>query len=118
MNSSSSPAGDPTGYTDLGKYLNIANTTVAWVYLNISYVDADLGEVNESTLQLYRYNAAWSDISGTNGVDISNNYVYANLTTFGVFAPMGVDNIRSDRIKRHCTQHIRRQYSGIRTRRH
>jgi hypothetical protein len=89
-NSSTSPAGDPGGYVNISKYLNVSNSSTAWVYLNVSYLDSDIpGGVSESSLRLWHYDgAAWSQVSGS-AVDVNNNYVYANLTEFSVFAPMG-----------------------------
>jgi parallel beta-helix repeat protein len=92
VNSSSAPASDPTGYSSIGKYLNITNTTAAWVYLNISYDNSDIAGLTEGSLRMWEHNGTdWSQISGTNGVNAGENYVYANLTSFSVFAPMTVD---------------------------
>ncbi|WP_456475477.1 NosD domain-containing protein [Candidatus Pyrohabitans sp.] len=90
VNSSSSPASDPSGYSNIGKYLNIVNTSDAWVYLNISYTDAEAAGVVESSLRMWEYGTSWAQVSGTNGVNEAENYVYAYLTSFSVFAPMGV----------------------------
>ena len=86
-----SPPSDPSGLNNIGKYLNIMNTSaVAWVYLNVSYTAADLGAVDESTLRMYRHNGtAWGLVSGPNGVNTAEDYVYANITEFSVFAPLG-----------------------------
>ncbi len=92
VKSSTSPAGSPIGYTSIGKYLNITNTTSAWVYLNVSYNNSDVAHLTESTLKMWDYNGTgWNQISGINGVNAAQNYVYANLTSFSVFAPMGND---------------------------
>jgi parallel beta-helix repeat protein len=94
VKSSAQPALEPAGYRALGKYLNITNTSSAWVYVNFSYTSSDLSNagVNESTLRVWRYNGtAWVQVTSTNGVNTAGKYVYANLTSFSIFAPMGVD---------------------------
>ena len=92
VNSSSVPASNPSGYENIGKYLNVTNTTSAWVYLNVSYINSNVAYLTESTLKMWDYNGTgWNNISGINGVNAAQNYVYANLTSFSVFAPMGND---------------------------
>jgi len=89
VDSSSSPASDPSGYRNISKYLNITNGTVdSWIYLNISYTDADVAGITESALTMWKHNGSWSQVSAPNGVDTVNNYVYSNITEFSVFAPM------------------------------
>jgi len=90
----SSPPADPSDYSNISKYLRITNSTPAWVYLNISYGDSDVSNVTESTLRMWEYDgSSWSQVGGVNGVDTANNYVYANLTSFSIFAPMGQDTV-------------------------
>ncbi len=84
----SSSINDPDGLYNIGKYLNITNATSAWIYMNITYADFDVLSVEESTLRLYRYNGSWMNITGS-GVNEDNNFVYANVTDFSVFAPLG-----------------------------
>ncbi len=94
INATSSPALEPAGYRSLGKYLNITNTSSAWVYINFSYTPSDISSagVNESTLRIWRYNGTgWEPVPGTNAVNTAGRYVHSNLTRFSVFAPMGVD---------------------------
>ncbi|NOZ58434.1 MAG: PGF-pre-PGF domain-containing protein [Euryarchaeota archaeon] len=93
VNSSALPALEPAGYRSIGRYLNITNASGAWVYVNFSYTSSDLSSagVNESTLRVWRYNGTWSQVAGTNALNLSGRYVYANLTSFSVFAPLGVD---------------------------
>ncbi|MFH8086286.1 MAG: NosD domain-containing protein [Candidatus Aenigmatarchaeota archaeon] len=86
----SSPAPDPSGYKNIGKYLYIANTSAnnSWIYFNISYQESELGGNDESTLRIFRYDTSWAQLSGS-GVDTVRNYVYSgNVTSFSVFAPM------------------------------
>ena len=86
----SSPPSDPSGLNNIGKYLDITNTSDAWVNLEVSYTAADLGVVNESTLMMYRHNGtAWGLVSEPNGVNTTEDYVYANIIEFSVFAPLG-----------------------------
>ncbi|MEM7817777.1 MAG: hypothetical protein QXL81_03080, partial [Candidatus Aenigmatarchaeota archaeon] len=63
---------------------------------NFSYSDSDLGPLNESTLQVWKYNASgWTNATfwSVNGVDTANNVVYANITNFAsTFAPLGPYN--------------------------
>lgn len=90
INKTHSPASDPSGYKNIGKYLYIANTSAnnSWIYFNISYQESELGENDESTLRIFRYDTSWTQLSGS-GVDTLRNYVYSgNVTSFSVFAPM------------------------------
>jgi parallel beta-helix repeat protein len=84
---------NPPGKTDIGKYLEITNETAnSWIFLNISYTNADVQNVDEGSLKLYRWmGEGWveADGSGVNGVNTNENYVYANLTQFSTFAPFG-----------------------------
>jgi parallel beta-helix repeat protein len=96
LKAASSPASDPTGYRNISKYINATNISAdSWIYLNMSYSDSDASEIYESSLRIWRYNStpAWEQVSGTNGVNTAQNYVYANLTSFSVFASFGQINI-------------------------
>lgn len=98
---------DPEGLHNIGKYLNITNTTAAWVYVNISYADYDVLTLEESTLKFYRYNgSAWMNISGVNGVNEVYNYVYANITNFSVFAPLGKKDTTPPKITIHSPSNV------------
>ena len=79
-------------YSNVGKFLNITNSSAAWIFLNISYTQ----ETNERSLKMYRYNGAWSlanTTSSINRVDTENNVVYANITSFSTFAPLGIPDV-------------------------
>jgi len=86
---------DPAGKANISKFVNATNVTGdSWIFLNVSYEEGDLGGVDEATLRIYKYNettADWelADGSGVNGVNTAENYVYANITEFCVFAPLG-----------------------------
>ena len=73
-----------------GKYVNATNVTAdSWLFLNISYTDADLGIITEFSLRMYRWNVTeWEEVLGS-GVNETGNYVYANVSSFGLFAPFG-----------------------------
>ncbi|NMX21536.1 hypothetical protein C5S30_03705 [ANME-1 cluster archaeon GoMg4] len=88
------PEPDPDGKVNVSKYVNATNvTTDSWLFLNVSYSDDDLpAGVQESSLRMWRYNGtSWTQVPDTNGVDTTGNYVYANLTEFSIFAPLGGD---------------------------
>ena len=58
--------------------------------MNVSYEDGDLGGVNENSLRFWKHNGTdWTLVPGPNGVNTAENYVYANITEFSVFAPLG-----------------------------
>ena len=83
---------DPVGLGNIGKYLNITNTSAnSWIYLNISYTNADVTGVGEAALKMYSWNGtAWEEVLPPNGVNTTENYVYANITSFSIFAPFGI----------------------------
>ncbi|UCD20507.1 MAG: right-handed parallel beta-helix repeat-containing protein [archaeon] len=77
---------DPTNYSNISKYVEITGPT--WANITFHYSDSDLGSVNESTLQVFRHNGTdWENV--TSGRDTTLNIVFANLTSFSHFAPMG-----------------------------
>ena len=83
--------GDPAGKIKISKYVNATNVSVdSWIFLNVSYSGADLGDIEEeSTLKMYKYNGSWYEAPSPNGVNTVENYVYANITSFSIFAPLG-----------------------------
>lgn len=78
------PSGSPS-------VLATGTSTGASLFLNVSY-DAP-GAADESTLEMWRHDGSWSTVAGTNGVDTTADYVYANVSAFAasseVFAPFG-----------------------------
>jgi len=97
---------DPTGYSNISKYIRVSGITIAgmglsapladpWLFMNISYTDGDLGVVNESILAMAKDNGTWettaSRFSSSNGIDTTNNIVYANITNLNTstFVPIG-----------------------------
>jgi PGF-pre-PGF domain-containing protein len=86
---SSSPANDPPGYRNINKYINATgNSQESWLFMNVSYSDIDVEDVDENTLLMWKYNDVWSQVSGTNGVNTEQNYVFADIRSFSIFAPM------------------------------
>ena len=85
-----SSAAQPIGSGNISKYIEISNNAAgSWAFVNFSYDESDMGNANESTLKLYRYSGgAWQFVSGSS-VNIDKNYVYGNITSFSIFAPMG-----------------------------
>lgn len=92
---------DPANYTNINKFINATNTSAtSFLLLNISYTDSDLNSVNanESSLFMTRNNGTLetitSNFANVFGVDATNNYVYANISSFGntsgsIFTPLG-----------------------------
>ena len=84
---------DPTGYKNISKYINaISNSADSWLNLSFSYNDADIVNVSESSLRIWKNNGTWTNQSfyTENGVDVTRNIVYAYITSFGSeFAPLG-----------------------------
>jgi len=83
---------NPAGKLNISKYVNTTNLTAnSWIFLNVSYSDADISTsgVVEDSLRLYRRNkTAWEEISGSN-VSTTENYVCANVTSFSQIALFG-----------------------------
>jgi parallel beta-helix repeat protein len=84
------PPADPPGKTNIGRYVNITNATASsWIFLNISYAESDVSGVDEASLSLWEYGEiGWSQVPEPNGVNTVENYVYANISSFSIFAPM------------------------------
>ena len=83
---------DSGGLKNISKYLNITttnNSAPSWIYINISYDDGDVIGLSESSLKLYRYNGTGWELVPGSGVNTTANYVYGNVTSFSIFAPMG-----------------------------
>jgi PGF-CTERM protein len=90
-----SPAADPTGWHNISKFISATNHSAgAWLYLNFSYSDSDLtGTMVESSLTVWKHNGTgWVKDGWDNGryLDTTGDVVGVNITTFSIFAPMGV----------------------------
>ena len=84
------PEPDPALKSNIGKYVNATNVTAkSWLFLNVSYNESDVSGVQEDSLKLWKHNGTWHEVAGVNGVNTAENYVYANITDFSVFAPLG-----------------------------
>ena len=86
-----SPAADPAGQHTIGKFINATNQSAgAWLFLNFSYSDADVGGLVESDLKVWKHNGTtWLEDgwNGTRDLDTAGNVVGVNITSFSIFAP-------------------------------
>lgn len=87
LGSVTSPPDDPSGYDDAGAYVAAADTSAgAYAVLNVTY-DASAVD-DESRLTMLRHDgSSWSAVANVT-VDTGADYVSANVTSFGTFAPM------------------------------
>ncbi|MEM4215191.1 MAG: right-handed parallel beta-helix repeat-containing protein [Candidatus Pacearchaeota archaeon] len=102
LKATTSPAEPPSGYDDINKFLEINNNTEnSWLLLNISYLDSEIGSINESTLRLWKYNGSWHQVDSD--VDIDNNVVYMNNAEppSSVYAVMGEGGAIDDEAPRY-----------------
>ncbi|HWQ95825.1 MAG TPA: hypothetical protein VN368_00485, partial [Candidatus Methylomirabilis sp.] len=78
------------GLKNIGIYINTDNKSDdSWLFLNVSYTNRDITEENESLLRIYyRYKDLWELVPDSNDVNVVQNYVYANITSFGILAPL------------------------------
>lgn len=80
---------DPENLTNIGQYVNATNTSGdSFLDLDVHYEEGNLGDVDESTLELWRYDEDWSPVPGST-VDTEANVVSANISEYSVFAPLG-----------------------------
>jgi PGF-CTERM protein len=84
-----SPAADPTGWHNISKFISATNHSAGF-----SYSDSDLtGTMVESSLTVWKHNGTgWVKDGWDNGryLDTTGDVVGVNITTFSIFAPMGV----------------------------
>jgi parallel beta-helix repeat protein len=78
---------------NIGKYINASNLTAnSWLFVNFSYIESDVANVDENTLSVWKHNGtAWNE-NGWNEsrfLDTANNVVGVNITSFSLFAPLG-----------------------------
>ena len=88
------PATNPPNWFNIGKFVNVSNQGLSgneWAFINISYNDDDVLDLDEETLKIWKYNGSdWVE-EGWNGeryLDIEQNIVGVNITDFSIFAPM------------------------------
>jgi parallel beta-helix repeat protein len=86
-----SPASDPDGWNTIGKFIRATNQSAgASIFLNFSYSGSDLSGLDESSLKVWKHNGtAWIEDgwNGTRYLDIEDNIIGVNITSFSVFAP-------------------------------
>ena len=92
----SNPGDTPIKQT-LDKYIQVDSSIVGpeitWsgVELRVYYTDAQLSAagIDESTLKMHRWDGAnWTEVVDS-GVNTDDNYVWAGLTSFSAYSPMG-----------------------------
>jgi len=89
IKSVTTPEPDPAGKVNISKYVHADSVTDdSWIFLNVSYDNADVTNVVEDSLRLYHWTGTWEEIPGSN-VNTAENYVYANVTSFSQIAPFG-----------------------------
>ncbi|WP_274924358.1 PEGA domain-containing protein [Methanogenium marinum] len=73
------PPANPAGYENISHFVDV--TAPGWMLLNVSYIDADVAGLNESSLTMWKTTGdGWGEVAGTNGVNTAEKYVFANLT--------------------------------------
>jgi hypothetical protein len=84
---------NPQDLMDIGKYITAGNlSSNSWLFVNFRYSQEDVGEVNESSLKVWKYNGTTWVENGWNEsrfLDMANNIVGVNITSFSLFAPLG-----------------------------
>jgi len=81
---------DHEGKVNINKYVNVTGYSAdSWISLHVSYHDSDLGGVDEDSLRMWQYDGTWTEVPPPNGVNTAENYVYANISSFSIFAPLG-----------------------------
>ena len=85
---------EPSEKLDISKYVETIEVCAdSWLFLNMSYEEADLGCVAEDSLSMWEHSGTdWVEVTGTTGVNTAENYVYANITEFNIIAPLGDSN--------------------------
>jgi len=90
----SMPAALPPHWQDIGKFLKIEkiDSQPAWMSIIVYYNDSDVVDLLENTLKIWKWNGSWYE-DGWNGsryLDMINNVVGVNITTFSIFAPLAM----------------------------
>jgi len=90
LGSVDSPAADPGSLENIGRYFEAeSESSDTFLDFELHYEDDDVKSVNESTLELRRYDGtSWVAVSGYS-VDEGKNVVSANLTSFSDFGVFG-----------------------------
>ena len=79
---------DPANGKNISKYVAITNRSKAWADIKMFYNDSELGGVDENSLRMWKHDGGWAEVPPPNGVNTVDNYVYANISEFSVFAPL------------------------------
>ncbi|MBC7081431.1 MAG: right-handed parallel beta-helix repeat-containing protein [Thermoplasmatales archaeon] len=77
------PPADPSGWRNISKYINATGTS--WLNLSIYYENEE-GDYSE----MWKYNVNWykENWYESKGINTDENYVWANITSFSIFAPL------------------------------
>jgi hypothetical protein len=87
---------DPSNFGNIGKYMTAGNlSSNSWLFVNFGYSEDDVtnGEVDESSLKVWKHNGtSWLEDGWNESrfLDTTNNIVGVNITSFSLFAPLGV----------------------------
>jgi len=98
LRSVDSPEPDPDALENIGRYFEADKLSVdAFLNVSLSYEDGDVAGVNESTLELLRFDGGpdeWLPIGSS--VDTTENSVSTNITTFSDFGAFGEEESPDD----------------------
>jgi hypothetical protein len=92
----------PANMSTIGIYYNMtANSPFALANINMSYTSTY--PADENTLRLWKYNGTWTNLSSS-GVNTGSNFVYSgDVSSFSLFAPLGVRVISGNVDDTTCT---------------
>jgi uncharacterized repeat protein (TIGR01451 family) len=81
---------DPPEMLNIAKYVNATNVKAnSWTFLKVGYNESDIRNIDESSLRMWRYkDRTWTEVPES-GVNTAERTVYANITEFSIFAPLG-----------------------------
>ncbi len=90
----SPPSSLPPHWHSIDKFLEISKIDAmpAWLNLTIYYEDSDVAGLLEDTLKIWKWDGSWYE-DGWNGsryLDMANNAVGVNITSFSIFAPLAM----------------------------
>ena len=98
LRSVNSPPADPTDAVSIDRYFEAENlSSDSYLDVSLQYDDTgDIGSVDESTLELLRYDGAgWVEVPNST-LDTTANTVSANITTFSPFGAFGEETVGGD----------------------
>jgi parallel beta-helix repeat protein len=94
LRSVDTPESNPANLENISRYFEaevVSPSPDAFLNVSLSYDDSDVSGLNESTLELRRFDttaSGWQSVPGSE-VDENGNVVSANLTTFSDFGAFG-----------------------------